>query len=264
MTYVVGLTGLPNGGYVANDIRVGSVARGMFQPWSALGVQKVYPVGPYVVAGFAGSVEMGFWAVRDLEHYIGDPPEGFAVYPSVIARWWWRRARRVFARAPENLQNLGLNVLLVGASPEATPLAVSHGFIFRSPTFEPERLASFTPTGIGSGAGLAQVTEALADLVAPGNLNDGLFRFEVGMALGGADALGFVLGAALTDEPSDHVSAEFQVWRVRRGEIAMNTNEMTALSPGAESRVMPPLSTSWAEFRAMSANAGFDASAAIA
>ncbi len=264
MTFVVGLTGLPNGGYAANDIRVGSFARGEFQPWLEVGVQKVYPIGPYVVAGFAGSVELGFWAISDLDHYVGDPPEGFAVYPSVIARWWWRRARRAFSLAPDHLRELGLSVVLVGASPEATPLAVSHGFIFRSPTFEPERLAFMTPTGIGSGTGLTQVTESLAELVAPENLNDGLLRFEVGLPLGGADALGFALGAALTDDPSDHVSAEFQVWRVRRGEIAGNTNEVTALSPGATSRVMPPLATSWAAFRDMTASAGHDASAAIA
>lgn len=265
VTFVAALTGLPNGGYVANDIRVGSFGRrGEFRPWLDVGLQKVYPIGPFVVAGFAGSVELGLWAMHDLDHYVGDPPDGVAVYPTVIARWWWRRARRAFSRAPVSLRKLGLDVLLVGASPDPTPLVVSHGFIFRSPTFEPQRILPLNPEGIGSGAGLAQVTEALADLIAPENLNEGLLRFEVGLPLGGAGALGLALGAALSDEPSEHVSTEFQTWRVRRGEVMRSTNEMTALSPGGESRVMPPLATSWAQFREMTANADRDGSAAIA
>jgi hypothetical protein len=57
----------------------------------------------------------------------------------------------------------------------------------------------------------------------------------------GADALGFALGAALSDEPSNDVSAEFQTWRVRRGEILRG-----------------------AEFQNLTANAGREASTAIA
>lgn len=265
MTFVAALIGLPNGGYVANDIRVGSFGRrGEFRPWLEVGLQKVHPICPFVVAGFAGSVELGFWAIGDLDHYVGDLPPGVAVYPTVIARWWWRRARRVFARAPEHLRELGLSVVLVGASPDPTPLTVSHGFIFHSPRFEPERISSMKPRGIGSGTGLDQVTDALAELVAPENLNEGLLRFEVGMPMGGADALGLALGNALSDEPSDEVSAEFQTWRIRRGEILRGSNETTALTPGAESRAMPPLATSWVEFQNMTRQAGRAPSAAIA
>jgi hypothetical protein len=71
-------------------------------------------------------------------------------------------------------------------------------------------------------------------------------------------------GYVANDKPSEHVSAEFQTWRVRRGEVMRSTNETTALSPGVESRVMPPLATSWAQFREMTAAAGRDGSAAIA
>lgn len=265
VTFVVSLTGLPNGGYVANDLRVGAYdTRGHFCPWIDFGLQKVYPIGPYVVAGFAGSVELGFWAIHDLRRYVGDPPEGVAVYPSVIARWWWRRPRRAWGRVPERLRKLGLSVILVGASPDPTPLNVSHGFVFRSPNFEFERIAPMRPTGIGSGNGVPTVTAALDDLVDPENLNEGLFRFEVGFPMGGAGALGFALGAALTDEPTDHVSAEFQTWRVARGRVEMSTNEMTALTPGAASRVFPPLATSWPEFQQLASEAGQSAAAAVA
>jgi hypothetical protein len=79
MTFVVVLTGLPDGGYVANDVRVGTYdAQSQFVPWLNVGLQKVYPIGPYIVSGFAGSVELGFWAMHDLRRYVGDPPAGDA------------------------------------------------------------------------------------------------------------------------------------------------------------------------------------------
>lgn len=265
MTFVVALTGLPNGGYVANDVRVGSFdGQRRFVPWPDVGLQKVYPIGPYVVAGFAGSVELGFWAIDDLRRYVGDPPEGVAVIPSVIARWWWRRPRRAWTSIPAHLRRLGLSVIVLGVSPAATPLTVSHGFIFRHPDFEFERISPLRPTGIGSGNGVPQAISALEDLVDPQNLNEGLLRFEVGLPMGGADALGFALGAALEAEPTPDVSAEFQIWRLRRGEILVGSNETTALTPGAKSRVMPSLATSWPDFQELTSKTGRSATAAVA
>jgi len=265
VTFVVALTGLPNGGYVANDVRVGSIdACDGFVPWPDIGLQKVYAIGPFVVAGFAGSVELGFWAIDDLRRFVGNPPEGVAVITSVIARWWWRRPRRAWASIPDHLRQLGLSVIVLGASPSATPFTVSHGFVFRHPTFEFERISPFRPTGIGSGNGVPQAIAALEDLVAPENLNQGLLRFEVGMPMGGADALGLALGAALEEKPTPDVSAEFQIWRVRRGEIHVGSNETTALTPGAVSRVLPQLATSWPEFQELSSQAGRAATAAVA
>ena len=265
MTFVVALTGLPNGGYVANDVRVGSFdAQERFVPWPDVGLQKVYPIGPFVVAGFAGSVELGFWAIDDLRRYVGDPPEGIAVITSVIARWWWRRPRRAWGSIPAHLQQLGLSVIILGVSPAATPLTASHAFVFRHPEFQFERIDPFRPNGIGSGNGVPQAIRALADLVHPDNLNNGLLRFEIGLPMGGADALGLALGAALENEPTPDVSAEFQIWRVRRGEILVGSNETTALTPGATSRVLPRLATSWREFQELTAEAGRAATAAVA
>jgi hypothetical protein len=264
VTFVVALTGLPNGGYVANDIRVGSFdSRRQFVPWQGVGLQKVHPLCPFVVAGFAGSVELGFRAIEDLRHYIGDTPEGAAVYPSVIARWWPRRPRRMWPSFPAHLRALGLSVILVGASPDPTPFTTSHAFLFDAPDFELKRIRPFRPTGIGSGNGVPQVVAALDDLVDPANLNQGLLRAEL-MPMGGAFALGVALGSALDEEPTDHVSAEFQTWRVARGAIELGSNEMTALTPGAEDRVMPRLATSLAEFKELTADAGYSTAAAVA
>jgi hypothetical protein len=153
--------------------------------------------------------------------------------------------------------------MILGVSPEPTPFHVSHGFIFRCPEFEFERIKPLTPTGIGSGNDLPRVFESLAELVAPESLNQGLLRFEVGLPMGGADALGFALGIAL-EESDETVSQEFQIWRVRQGEIRVGTNEQEALTPGATNRVMPPLARSWREFQEMSAKVGHSAAEAVA
>ena len=200
----------------------------------------------------------------DLRRYVGEPPEGVAVITSVIARWWWRRPRRAWTSIPAHLRQLGLSVIVLGISPTATPLTVSHGFVFRHPDFHFERISLLRPTGIGSGNGIPQVIAALEELVRPENLNEGLLRFEVGLPMGGAGALGLALGAALEEKPTADVSAEFQIWRLRRGEILVGTNETTALTPGATSRVLPRLATSWPEFEELTAEAGRAATAAVA
>ncbi len=266
LTFVVGLTGLPNGGYVASDVRIGSKdSSGRFRPWSGVGVQKVYPIGPFLVAGFSGSVKLGFWAIYDLRRFIGDVPEDCAVSPCKVARWWWRRPRRAWASIPSELKEAGLQVIIVGATPEPTPLQVSHGFSFRAPDFELERIKPLRPTGIGSGNDLSHVIEALRDLVAPESLNQGLLRMEVGMPMAGADALGFVLGAALAEQGDERVSEAFEQWQVRRGEIRFGTNEQEALSPGAHSRRMPRrIARSWAEVEEMSKRLGRSAAEAVA
>jgi hypothetical protein len=202
--------------------------------------------------------------MNDLRRYVGDPPDGVTVVTSVIARWWWRRPRHAWLQIPPHLRQLGLSVIVLGVSPTPTPLTVSHGFIFRHPHFEFERITPLRPTGIGSGNGVPQIVDALDDLVRPDNLNEGLLRFEVGMPMGGAGALGFALGTALQDDPTPDVSAEFQIWRVRRGEITMGSNDMTALTPGAPSRKLPKVATSWQEFRALTASVGRAAPLAVA
>lgn len=138
---------------------------------------------------------------------------------------------------------------------------MSHGFVFRHPDFQFERISPLRPTAIGSGNGVPQ---ALEDVVQPENLNEGLLRFEVGLPMGGAGALGLTLGAVLEDEPTADVSAESQIWRLRRGEILVGTNETTALTLGATSRVLPRLARSWPKFQELTAEAGRAATAAVA
>lgn len=147
---------------MANDVRVGSQHdNGTFVPWKGFGLQKVYPVGPWILAGFSGSVQLGFAALDDIQRYIGHPPDGVVVSPSVVARSWWRRMRRAWLAAPDDLRRLGLSVMVVGVAPADTPYPVSHGFVFRSPTFEMSRIKAWTPTGIGSGRNLPHVLEAM-------------------------------------------------------------------------------------------------------
>lgn len=251
---------------MANDVRICvQHADGRCVAVDGIGLQKVHPVGPFVLAGFAGSVELGFAAITDLRRCIGSPPDGVAVSPCKLARWWWRRPRRVWrTTVPERLKPIGLEVMIVGVSPEPTPFPTSHGFIFRSPTFEPERIRPWKPASIGRGNLVPRLARELDEIVSPESLNQGLLRAEVGFPLGGAGLLGLALGAALQETDEASVSEHFQTWQVRLGEINTGTNDMQALTPGVPSRTMPPLATTWEEMQALAARFGFTAAEAVA
>ena len=65
MTWVVGSPSFMGFGVAVSDIRV-SLANG--RHFDRL--QKVYEVGPFIAAAFAGSVSFGFWAISDLRDFL--------------------------------------------------------------------------------------------------------------------------------------------------------------------------------------------------
>lgn len=70
MTWVIGVASLFGHGVVISDIRV------TFNNGASVDMlQKAYPVGNFMVAGFAGSVLIGFNLLNSLAKVLALPPE---------------------------------------------------------------------------------------------------------------------------------------------------------------------------------------------
>jgi hypothetical protein len=149
MTWVLGSGVLWGYGALVSDVRV---------TWPETGrsldvLQKVYPVGTWMMAGFSGSVRLGFELIEDMREFFGPAVEGYAWMPQQAAWRWHRRARRRFSAAPDDVKRLTSSVLLVGVSPCINgPHHWTRCVRMRSPDFTPEFARPFSWLSIGAGA----------------------------------------------------------------------------------------------------------------
>lgn len=149
MTWVLG-SGTPFG-YAAliSDTRV---SFGNDGPTADI-LQKVHPVGSIMIAGFAGSVELGFAMIEDMQASL-KIPDGNIWYPRIAVHRWYRRGRRIFSQAPFPLKDLGCSLLFAGISPDKNgdaPWQKTHCIRMASPDFEPEEVPNGSWRSIGSG-----------------------------------------------------------------------------------------------------------------
>ena len=159
MTWVVGSPTLWGYGFGLSDIRV-TLENGAEIDC----LQKIYPVGRYVAAGFAGDVQIGFRMIDELRRLADLRDEGVSCDPHSIAREWPRCARQVFAEFPDENRAGECALMIISAHPRehngnpAWPR--SYVQIFRSPVFEAEIVNAHTLGSIGCGAAYRPCREA--------------------------------------------------------------------------------------------------------
>jgi hypothetical protein len=119
MTWVIGASSIFDYGAMLSDVRV------TFSDGSQRDlVQKAYPVGQYIVAGFAGSIRIGFQMLESLTKFLIVPPEApqpGAWEPEWVAQHWKPIAFQIFATADTLEQSLRCQILLVGISNKIDP-----------------------------------------------------------------------------------------------------------------------------------------------
>jgi hypothetical protein len=228
-------------------------------------VQKLYPVGRDLAAGFAGSVQFGFRLVEDLRDCLRlDDPER-VWKPRAAALKWYRRARRFFRQAGEDVKRLGSAVMLLGVSarqhiglPGAALTTVA---IMRSPDFVPQFLTPGTVDSIGCGALVAAYAKTLRDFTTEP------FFWQAELMYPGANSYGrmlrHVIQQKIENHPEASVSPHLHLCIVRRGAVDITTSDHdTALYPSGQlvEWRMPRIATTWTEFETMTREA-FGASA---
>lgn len=157
-------------------------------------LQKAYPVGNFVAAGFAGSVRIGFRLLQSLSDFVALPPEDARIMawePAWVSGQWAPIAKSLFDREPSSEKSLGSRILVVGASPtEACGLGAKIYFTrFASPDFQPCLMSRAIKTcSIGSGAGISEYKQHLKPHF---RLAAGIHRAEIGHQNGWLARLAF-------------------------------------------------------------------------
>jgi len=231
-------------------------------------VQKAYPLGNFVAAGFAGSVHIGFMLLEGLSDYLALPSDDLktmACDPRWVSANWAPLARSLYDQAPEGEKLLGSRILMVGVSPsEPCGLGAKVYFTrFASPDFRPCLMSRAIKTcSIGSGAGMNVYKQRLKPHF---RLTDRIHQAEVGQEGGWARQIGFSISRALSDHPRSGISRHMHILMIRRGSILVETNDENIYHrDGSRLEIrMPVVARGYAEFQAMAASSGHEVEGAI-
>lgn len=244
MTWILG-SAIPFGyGALISDIRVTWQNRAHKDV-----LQKIYPIGSMMMAGFAGSVQLGFAMIEDMQRAfdLSQPPD----FPTRRNTWfvqeacwrWHRRGRRIFRRAPARIRRLGCELLVVGTSPIMNgPWPWSRCVRMVAPDFFPQRETSGW-TSIGCGA---QHKQARAFAKSFFQENRQLLHSETLNPGGVAETTALFVAIDLGKDPLVGVSPLLQVGTVTAQEQKIKG---VAAIPAGGPRV-PPISLvqSWSDF----------------
>lgn len=261
MTWVLG-AGIPFG-YAAliSDVRV-TWSTGLHLDC----LQKIYPIGAGLMAGFSGSVAVGFHMIDIMKRQYG--ADVGQLYPVKRMAWHWHRfAKWYYAKfvRPE-FKPLGCELMIAGVSPEQCgPFGFcSHAVSMRAPDFSPTFVVPNTWGSIGSGA-----QHPDAQLFADPEQFMRVFAHGEVMNPGGvATMVAHSVADSLENQPLDSVSPIIQVGIVRPATHVFKMLRRQHSGPWTiareEDAETNELVTSWNDFRKVTSAAGLDAQAAVA
>jgi hypothetical protein len=232
-------------------------------------VRKAYPVGPYIVGAFAGSVYIGFELLQSLADYLRLPskaPSNACWEANVVAEHWAPIARGVFEAAPMCEQDLGAQFLLVGAHPTEDGIltrAIPYVCKFSWPDFHPEITRNGNSAlSIGSGSDVPRYVEGIKEVLDPKN---GMLQSEVGSIGGWGRMLGFAVNRMATWHEVPGISQHFHIHVALRGKVEFQNSDMTEYPKESSVRKiqMPPVAESYEQLLRMARDLKTDATTAV-
>ena len=223
MTWIVGTTTMFGYGIGISDIRV-TLSDGSERDC----LQKIYQVGNFIAAGFAGSVAIGFGMIDKLTELLAsDDPTG-AWDPVAVATWWPEDARGVFNSFPESERDLQSHVILIGAHPTAhngnPAWPRNHVYKFCSPDFDAVSVPPPEVTAIGCGTQFEPCTRAITSLSQDHQARFQMMQGEQMCPGGMANLLGFHLTLLLQETQPRGISSHLHCCWVYRGKVVIAPN----------------------------------------
>jgi hypothetical protein len=263
MTWVIGASSIFGYGAIMADVRI-TFSNGHERDM----LQKAYPLGPYIIGGFAGSVKIGFELLHSLQYGMappasaGPPDSVWTWEPVGVAHEWQPIAKTIFANAEPGEQALQSQILIVGISHEdltsdavKAPKVIQrpHAIIIRmmSPEFEP--LVTSRPLSIehiGSGAFVDKYVDLMKHYVDP---MSGTLQAETAAFGMWPKMLARGVRQAVSDDPVSGISPHVHILVCRSGQMFMMNNDTTIVPTGKDpiEFKMPKVAQSYAEFLAM-------------
>src|SRR5262245_27531376 len=108
MTWIVGTPTAFGSAIAISDIRAS------WEDGRALDcVQKIYPVGADLAAGFSGGVQLGFKFIEDLRDCLRLEDPKSAWKPRAVALKWSRRAKWLFRQASNDVKRSGAHLMVL-------------------------------------------------------------------------------------------------------------------------------------------------------
>lgn len=216
-------------------------------------LRKVYEVAPFIAAGFAGSVRLGFQLLQDLTLFLSPPPlTGESWIPRWVAWRWHRRARRLFRSSPESEQKLGSAIILMGVRPTDNSGCVSGGrpdvlVLSHTHGFEPKFTELGEVVSIGSGNDVDLYKNELQALQAN-------FWTQMHGEIGSPGGMGRywanTLARFLLANPAPGISRNIHYVEVRRNQVRIEPLNQTRISADGTETVfkMPAVASGWWQF----------------
>lgn len=258
MTLVVGTTFSHFGGALIADTRV-TFSTGVRRDL----VQKVFPVGPCIAAGFSGSIAVGFELIQNLRTFLAlqEGSVGRILDPASVAEAWSRNAKEVFDRAPETERRCDCRILMVGLTPRGTEAKLIR---FAAPTFAPQFIRpGLGACSIGTGAGDERMMQIVRPHVDMRSTPGGLLQGGIAMWAGSlADYLGQESGTHLETGVGRH----FHVLTVERNGFSLHTSGRKSFVEWQDEPIdldpMPATAKTHSQFIEMAEEEGLAAAAA--
>jgi hypothetical protein len=265
MTWVVGASTFLGFGIMVSDVRVSWASGG-----EADLLRKAYPVAPLLLAGFAGSVRIGFQLLGSLQHFLKPPgiAHSGAWKPEWVADNWYPLAAQIFANAPPEEQECHSQFLLVGVSPDedmgVPEFARTYLIRMEAPGYRP----AYFPKGmsvchIGSGSDVSDFVEAIAEVADVGSPT---MQAAAAGAPAWAQMIGHSVGRLVQDDPQPGISPHVHIQICSRRGFEQGANDFTRGYPDGR-RVefrMPQVASNWQQFLALCQQQGRTAALARA
>lgn len=268
MTWVIGIDTLLGPGLLVSDVCVSwQKPDGSYITKDCL--QKIYRVSPSIMAGFAGSVEIGFALINSLTTFLKLPEteKGQVDWiPDRVARSWQVKARTLFSGSPSKERECKAEIIMVGAHPfedAGIPRVPRMNIIkMAGPDFEPEiKFGLGQSISIGSGSNAEEYKRILKEIAE----EQPLIELAEGDSLGWGKGLGILISQAISKSPSAGISDHLHFGFVTRRTCKLGANDRIEFD--GDKRIdfkMPKVATSYAEFQKMAKAAGFGAVGAVA
>lgn len=267
MTWIVGASSMLGYGVMISDVRI-SFADGTQVDL----LRKAYKVGPFILAGFAGSVHVGMRLIDHLQRAL-DAPEireeaDVAWQPEFVINRWHPEAKKLFASMPEQEKALGAEIIIVGVSPNQNMGVPEFPRVYvaklRWPDFTPE----YCPRGlsvchIGSGSDVERYTSTIAEHFVFGASS---MQAEVGSLTGWSQMLGHSVARLVKESPISGIGPHVNIDTCRLGQFfSGNSDEKIHYPDGRiEDIQMPSIASSWSEFETMCSRRKISAAGAVA
>lgn len=222
-------------------------------------LQKIYEVGRFVAAGFAGSVEIGFVMINDLRSVLSGLPADEAWIPRWVALKWWRRARRIYNHYPNvPAKQLGCSIILIGVSPQLVPgqeWPRSDIITMKSQNdFVPKTAQPSEALSVGSGGNVERYVKWLNEFMAD---SFPYMQGEVNNPGGMGQSIASEMSMLVRQHPEDSVSSQLHLCTVGFGKVNISAYRMIEITSSLDfpraymsDREQPTrLITNWKQFQ---------------